>query len=630
MFLIFLLLLATTTTQGCTAPPVNSCPPFTTTIPYPFSASPGCGHPSFPIKCSAPQSSLSINNLSFSLLHFELNSSSLLLTPRPNHKKHTCLPSLSTIPDLPINLSQTPFKISDSSCSRLSHLHQCSPPSLPNCSLCSWECKLIKNPLNLVHNCAPQPHSMSQQDCQPDVLGYLDNFLKMGLEVEWTQNPNQENQAENQDSYFSSCNTCLTNKGTCGYNTTDPEKPFICFRPKPKISQSLLHQQSFPPHKVTILSLSFIFICIFIAITIGTFVFRAKKITSLQNQEDPTTQFLHQHRSASLLPPVFTYDDLEISTNYFDPKRKIGDGGFGSVFLGQLADGHIVAVKHLHKQNSKTKSFCNEILILSSITHPNLVKLHGYCSDPRGLLLVYDYVSNGTLADHLHGVYKKGSLKWIVRVEIALQIALAIEYLHFSVLPPIVHRDVTSTNIFVEKDMRVKVGDFGLSRLLICQENGVMPGNGLNGPGSGCVWTGPQGTPGYLDPDYYQSFRLTEKSDVYSFGVILLELITGMRAVDSRREKSEMALVDLVVPKIQMGLLEDVVDPVLAGDRVAMEGVGAVAELAFRCVAAEKDDRPNAREVVEELKRIRGCSRGIVRLGSSTNVVVPECGPIVV
>lgn len=216
-------------------------------------------------------------------------------------------------------------------------------------------------------------------------------------------------------------------------------------------------------------------------------------------------------------------------------------------------------------------------------------------------------------------------MKWVIRVEIALQIALAIEYLHFSVLPPIVHRDVTSSNIFVEKDMRVKVGDFGLSRLLICQENGLMTNNG---PDSGCVWTGPQGTPGYLDPDYYQSFRLTEKSDVYSFGVILLELITGMRAVDSRREKSEMALVDLVVPKIQMGLLEDVVDPVLVVDRVAMEGVGAVAELAFRCVAAEKDDRPNAKEVVEELRRIRGCSRGVVRLGSLSNGVVHESGHI--
>lgn len=173
--------------------------------------------------------------------------------------------------------------------------------------------------------------------------------------------------------------------------------------------------------------------------------------------------------------------------------------------------------------------------------------------------------------------------------------------------------------------MRVKVGDFGLSRLLICQEITT-----TTMVSSDCVWTGPQGTPGYLDPDYYRSFRLTEKSDVYSFGVILLELITGMRAVDQRREKREMALADLVVPKIQMGLLHQVVDPHLVVDREAMDGVGAAAELAFRCVAAEKDDRPDAREVVEELKRIRSCIRGIVRSGNSAIAVVPDSGAVMV
>ncbi|CBI32036.3 unnamed protein product, partial [Vitis vinifera] len=123
----------------------------------------------------------------------------------------------------------------------------------------------------------------------------------------------------------------------------------------------------------------------------------------------------------SLLPPVFTYEELDTSTNRFDSKRKIGDGGFAF----------------------STKSFCNEILILSSIDHPNLVKLHGYCSDPRGLLLVYDYVPNGTLADHLHGpksLYRKASLTWQVRIDIALQTAMAIEYLHFSVEPAIALR----------------------------------------------------------------------------------------------------------------------------------------------------------------------------------------------
>ncbi|KAL8492527.1 hypothetical protein ACS0TY_023929 [Phlomoides rotata] len=169
---------------------------------------------------------------------------------------------------------------------------------------------------------------------------------------------------------------------------------------------------------------------------------------------------------------------------------------------------------------------------------------------------------------------------------------MAIEYLHLSVIPPVVHRDITTSNIFVHKDMRVKVGDFGLSRLLICSETTTASSNTSEG-----IWTGPQGTLGYLDPDYYRSFWLNEKSDVYSFGVVLLELITGMRVVDQNRE---MTLADMVVQRIQMGLLHQVVDPVLVVDGEA------VAELAFRCVAADKDDRPDAREVAAELRRIKG------------------------
>lgn len=424
----------------------------------------------------------------------------------------------------------------------------------------------------------------------------------MGFQVEWD---------EAQDSYFSSCRDCKSKKGICGFNYSDPNKQFLCFQSKATISPPWIHVDH--SHRVAILSSIFAVTCILLIISVAIAIFRSRKLKSQSVEEDPTTLFLHRHRSASLLPPVFTYEELESSTNKFDPKRKIGDGGFGSVYLGQLHDNRIVAVKYLHKNNQSgkalsTKFFCNEILILSSINHPNLVKLHGYCSDPRGLLLVYDYVPNGTLAHHLHG-RPNASLTWQVRLEIALQTALAMEYLHFSVVPPIVHRDITSSNIFIEKDMRIKVGDFGLSRLLSFPENSSSK--------SDFVWTGPQGTPGYLDPDYHRSFRLTEKSDVYSFGVILLELISGLKAVDQRREKREMTLADLVVSKIQMGLLHQVVDPGLVLEGVAVDGVEAVAELAFRCVAADKDDRPDAREIVGELKRIKSRTR-VLRVSYSS------------
>ncbi|XVF44140.1 hypothetical protein PTKIN_Ptkin02bG0097000 [Pterospermum kingtungense] len=584
-----------TTHQSCSSHPEtlsrSQCPPFTSTPTFPFSPSPGCGHPSFLINCSTPYSTISINNLSFSLLKYEPNSTSLTLSPQPPIKPHSNCSSFH-FPSV-YNFSGSPFRISDGSCSRLSVLHSCSPPNLPNCSQCPWECGVVKNPIKLLHGCG-STRPIPEQGCQADVLGYLDNFFKMGFQVEWD---------EAQDSYFSSCKDCKSKNGICGFNSSDPNKQFLCFQSKTTISPPWIHVDH--THRVAILSSVFILTCIFLIISVTIAIFRSKTLKSQSVEDDPTTLFLHRHRSASLLPPVFTYEELESSTNKFDPKRKIGDGGFGSVYLGQLYDNRIVAVKYLHKNNQSgkalsTKFFCNEILILSSINHPNLVKLHGYCSDPRGLLLVYDYVPNGTLAQHLHG-RPNTALTWQVRLEIALQTALAIEYLHFSVVPPIVHRDITSSNIFVEKDMRIKVGDFGLSRLLAFPENSSSK--------SDFVWTGPQGTPGYLDPDYHRSFRLTEKSDVYSFGVILLELISGLKAVDQRREKREMALADLVVSKIQMGLLHQVVDPVLVLDGEAMDGVQAVAELAFRCVAADKDDRPDAREIVGELKRIKSRTR---------------------
>ncbi|CAN6291477.1 unnamed protein product [Urochloa humidicola] len=320
--------------------------------------------------------------------------------------------------------------------------------------------------------------------------------------------------------------------------------------------------------------------------------------------------------------PAFTYEQLRAATAGFDAARKLGDGGFGTVFLAYLPPGgRPAAVKRLHVPPSPspspsfpsasatiTKSFCNEVLILSALRHPHLVRLHGFCADPRALLLVYDFVPNGTLSHHLHrqagGAARPPPpppLPWRTRLAMAAQIASALEYLHFGVKPAVVHRDVTSSNIFVEADMCARLGDFGLSRLL------SPPDACSTGAARELVCcTAPQGTPGYLDPDYHRSFQLTEKSDVYSFGVVVLELVTGLRPVDVGRERRDVTLADWVVAKIQVGELREVVDPpVLAEGPGVMASVEAVAELAFRCVAPDKDDRPDAREVLAELRRIQ-------------------------
>ncbi|CAN0925796.1 LEAF RUST 10 DISEASE-RESISTANCE LOCUS RECEPTOR-LIKE PROTEIN KINASE-like 1.5 [Linum grandiflorum] len=605
LLLLLFLFSAISTTHSCNShhnpPPL--CPPFTTASPppYPFSTSPGCGHPSFPLKCSTPHSILSFPNstAAFSVISFNPNSSTLSISPVLHSS-----PNCSSLPP-PFHFPP-PFTPSDGSCSRLSALRSCSsPPILPNCSICPHDCSLVKSPLRILPSCSSAPrHHPSLQGCQSDVLDYLDKFLVLGFDIEFDGDG---------DEYFSKCRTCKSSNGVCGFNSSDPDKAFLCFKSTARISPWIGDSDT---NRVAILCSVFTALCLVLVVLVLVAVFRSRQLKSVVAEEDPTATFLRRHRSSSLLPPVFTYEELEASTNRFDPKRKIGDGGFGSVYLGQLFDGRIAAVKYLHRQHHRdaaaaisAKSFCNEILILSSIDHPNLVKLQGYCSDPRGMLLVHDYVPNGTLADHLHGPRRSG-MTWRVRLEMAVQMASALEYLHFSVKPAIVHRDITSSNIFVERDMRIKVGDFGLSRLLVFSDNTT------SSCSSGYVWTGPQGTPGYLDPDYHKSFRLTEKSDVYSFGVVLLELITGLKPVDQNRDKREMALADLAVSRIQMGMLHQVVDPVLKKEEGAMEGVDAVAELAFQCVAADKDDRPDAREAAEELKRIRSRTHCVMLRGS--------------
>jgi serine/threonine protein kinase len=171
-----------------------------------------------------------------------------------------------------------------------------------------------------------------------------------------------------------------------------------------------------------------------------------------------------------------------------------------------------------------------------------------------------------------------------------------VAYLH-AARPPIFHRDVKSGNILLGADLRPKLADFGLSR----------GGFGPEDASRSHVSTAPQGTPGYVDPDYHQSFHLSDKSDVYSFGVVLLELITAMRVVDFGRPPCEVNLASLALDRIGKGRVEEIVDPALVGhgEEWVMESVRHVSELAFRCLAFDKDVRPCMSEVAEELRRIR-------------------------
>ncbi|CAL9216332.1 unnamed protein product [Arabidopsis halleri] len=292
--------------------------------------------------------------------------------------------------------------------------------------------------------------------------------------------------------------------------------------------------------------------------------------------------------------PIFSYKELQAATDNFSKDRLLGDGGFGTVYYGKVRDGREVAVKRLYEHNyRRLEQFMNEIEILTRLHHKNLVSLYGCTSRrSRELLLVYEFIPNGTVADHLYGenTPHQGYLTWSMRLNIAIETASALAYLHAS---DIIHRDVKTTNILLDGNFGVKVADFGLSRLLPSDVTHVS--------------TAPQGTPGYVDPEYHRCYHLTDKSDVYSFGVVLVELISSKPAVDISRCKSEINLSSLAINKIQNHATHELIDQNLgyATNEGVRKMTTMVAELAFQCLQQDSTMRPTMEQVVQELKGIQ-------------------------
>jgi serine/threonine protein kinase len=263
------------------------------------------------------------------------------------------------------------------------------------------------------------------------------------------------------------------------------------------------------------------------------------------------------------------------------------------LYLGKLRDGREVAVKRLYEHNyRRIAQFMNEVEILTRLRHKNLVPLYG-CTSHRSsqLLLVYEYIPNGTVADHIHGERATpGSLTWPTRMSIAIETDAALVYLHAS---EIIHCDVKTNNILLDNNFCVKVADFGLSRLL---PNDVSHAS-----------TAPQGTPGYVDPEYRQCYQLTTKSDVYSFGVVLIELISSLPAVDLARHRHEINLANLAINKIENSAFHELIDPHLGfeSDKEVERMTILVAQLAFQCIQKDKETRPSMYEVLEALKQIQ-------------------------
>lgn len=295
--------------------------------------------------------------------------------------------------------------------------------------------------------------------------------------------------------------------------------------------------------------------------------------------------------------PIYPYKEIEKATNGFSDKQKLGTGAYGTVYSGKLRNGEWVAIKRInHRYDTDSiEQVMNEINLLSSVSHPNLVRLLGCSVDKDDQILVYEFMPNGTLAQHLQKERGNG-LPWPVRLTIATETAQAISYLHSAMNPPIYHRDIKSSNILLDYNFKTKVADFGLSRLGIIESSHIS--------------TAPQGTPGYLDPQYHQNFHLSDKSDVYSFGVVLVEIITSLKAIDFSRERNDVNLASLAIDRIGRGCLDEIIDPLLKRNKdiSTFNSIHKVAELAFRCLAFDSDVRPPMTEVLVELEQIKASS----------------------
>ncbi|CAL0332218.1 unnamed protein product [Lupinus luteus] len=287
-------------------------------------------------------------------------------------------------------------------------------------------------------------------------------------------------------------------------------------------------------------------------------------------------------------PRCFTFSELQLATSGFSHANFLAEGGFGSVYRGVLPDEQIIAVKQYKLSSTQGDiEFCTEVEILSCAQHRNVVMLIGFCVEDGRRLLVYEYICNGSLYSLLHG-RKKNALEWSARQKIAVGAARGLRYLHEECrVGCIVHRDMRPNNILLTHDFEALVGDFGLVRW---QPNGEFG-----------VETRVIGTFGYLAPEYTQSGQITEKADVYSFGIVLLELVSGRKAMDINRPKGQQCLHEWARPLLKGHAIPELVDPVIRNCYDDQE-VHRMLQCSSLCIQKDPRLRPRMSQVLRILE----------------------------
>ncbi|XP_041012548.1 probable serine/threonine-protein kinase PIX13 [Juglans microcarpa x Juglans regia] len=301
---------------------------------------------------------------------------------------------------------------------------------------------------------------------------------------------------------------------------------------------------------------------------------------------------------------IFCFAELKVATKNFRADTVLGEGGFGKVFKGWLEEkgssksgsGTVIAVKKLNSESLQGfQEWQAEVNFLGRLSHPNLVKLLGYCWEDQELLLIYEFMQKGSLENHLFG---RGStvqpLPWDVRLKVAIGAARGLAFLHTSD-KQVIYRDFKASNILLDGSYTAKISDFGLAKL---------------GPSASQshVTTRVMGTYGYAAPEYVATGHLYVKSDVYGFGVVLVEILTGLRALDTNRPSGRHNLVDWIKPYLsERRKLKQIMDSRLEG-KYPSKAALHISQLALKCLAAEPKHRPSMKEVLETLERIEAAN----------------------
>ncbi|XP_041023699.1 probable LRR receptor-like serine/threonine-protein kinase At1g07650 isoform X1 [Juglans microcarpa x Juglans regia] len=332
-----------------------------------------------------------------------------------------------------------------------------------------------------------------------------------------------------------------------------------------------------------------IFLALGTVLLVSTLVFTILGILRWKGYLGGRTSREHDLQGLDLQTGFFTFRQIKAATNNFDAANKLGEGGFGAVYRGTLLDGTTIAVKQLSSKSKQgNREFVNEIGMISGLQHPNVVRLYGCCIERNQLLLVYEYMENNSLAHPLFGP-EEGPVKldWHTRQKICVGIARGLAFLHEESPLKIVHRDIKTTNVLLDRDLNPKISDFGLAKL--DEEENTH------------ISTRVAGTIGYMAPEYALWGYLTYKADVYSFGIVALELVAGKNNMKFRPTDDFVCLLDWALVLQQKGNLLELVDPRL-GSNFSKEEAARMVKVALLCTNPSPALRPTMSAVVSMLE----------------------------